>query len=175
MSEYFTANHLSFKEIKRIFSKIKRTENNCWEWQGYRDKGGYGRVSFRGQPSRLIYRVLYAWAVEPLPQGRGKDIPNLDHAICDNEGCCNPVHVVLGPVRNNTLRGTSPTAVNSRKTHCIRGHLLPAEPNDKWKKKRECVVCRNDKMRKKRSDPLYREAMKRYLHEYHKKRKAIAA
>lgn len=174
--DYLTVSHLSLKEIRRIFQKIcVNPETGCWEWLASKDKGGYGRVYLQGKPSQLVYRVMYAWAVEPVPKGRGKEIPNLDHIVCDNEGCCNPAHVVLSTVRNNTLRGNGPTAINARMTHCSRGHEFSFVPLRNGGTKRECIICRNNRMRQKRSDPAYREKMRVYLREYYRQRKGKAA
>lgn len=108
--EYFTVDRLTLKEIVRVFSRIVVTDAGCWQWTGNIDKGGYGRVRFRDSGGAPVHRVVYAWAVGPIPKGQGKDIPNLDHVACDNEGCCNPVHLELSLPRNNTLRGDGLTA-----------------------------------------------------------------
>lgn len=46
--EYLIVDHLSLKDIARIFAKIVVDPvTGCWEWQGKRNKGGYGCIKFR--------------------------------------------------------------------------------------------------------------------------------
>lgn len=149
VQEYLIVEHLSIKDITRVFTRIAVTENGCWEWQGTRaSANGYGVIRYQ-RKTILIHRFLYAWLVEKLPkrkhgQSFGDDDRELDHLHCSNKQCCNPVHLVLVPHRDNSLRSDSPAAVNSRKTHCINGHLLPSEPvcegGGVWT--RRCLVCR---------------------------------
>lgn len=84
---------------------------------------------------------MYAWMAGPLPRGRGKGIPVLDHVVCNNKSCCNPDHLKLVSHRENVLRSPGPTTTNAMKTHCVRGHLLPTEPNNLQRTKRYCKIC----------------------------------
>ena len=134
---------LTKNEITRIFSKISFNNDGCWVWNGAKIKGrGYGVFNFRGK-SQSVHRLLFSHFVQPIPTGRGRDIPVLDHVVCDNPSCCNPTHLKLTLQKYNVLRGSSGSAINSRKTHCINGHLLP-EPSEFYKGKstRRCVICR---------------------------------
>lgn len=144
--EYLIVEHLSTKELIRIFSKIKVTESGCWEWQGKRTKGGYANIKFRGR-WEMVHRIIYAWAVQPLPRRiSGQKTPQLDHMACDNPPCCNPVDLKLVTPRENNLRSlTAAGAVNSRKTHCSKGHLLPTEPSGKGTYGRYCFQCRSER------------------------------
>lgn len=135
--EYLTVEHLSLKEITRLFSGIIVTERGCWEWIPARPNK-YPRIHFRGAPES-VHRIMYAWAVGPIPKGQGRDIPNLDHFVCDNPPCCNPAHLKLGPQRDNVLRGNSAQGQNARKTHCRRGHELP--PTRYFVNARPCRIC----------------------------------
>jgi hypothetical protein len=139
--QYLTVGHLTRKTIARIFRKIVVNKTTgCWEWIGSSVQGGYGRISYLGR-TESAYRLLYAWLVEPLQRGNGSGIPELDHAACDNIRCANPSHVKLVTHQANVLRSVSPTSINANKTHCVRGHLLPTERNDKRGRKRYCKIC----------------------------------
>lgn len=138
---YLEVDKLSMCDIARIFSKIRVIrETDCWEWTGERNSSGYGRVKFGGR-RESVHRLIYAWLVERLPRRASEPTCELDHVVCQNKSCCNPSHVKLVDHRENVLRGTGPTADNARKTHCIRGHLLPASPNDPRRSKRYCKEC----------------------------------
>jgi hypothetical protein len=65
----------------------------------------------------------------------------LDHIVCDSPKCCNPVHLRLVPIVENLRRTNSVSAINRRKTHCIHGHLLTAEPNRSGGYGRTCKTC----------------------------------
>jgi hypothetical protein len=163
--EYLTVEHLSTKDIIRIFSKIKVDPvTGCWNWTANL-RHGYGRIQYRGQPI-AVHRLLYAWLVGPLPKRqKGRKTPNLDHVVCDNKRCGNPAHVQLVPPRINVLRtkkGVS--AINARKTHCLRGHLLPAEPNSPGR--RSCSVCSNERSRKFARTEQRKEYERRYRQEH---------
>lgn len=151
--EYLIVNHLSTKDIIRIFKRVVVTRSGCWEWQGNRSKRGYGRLRFRNR-EELVHRILYAWTVGPVPRRiTGQKTPNLDHATCDNPPCCNPIHVKLVSPRENNRRSTKSAAgIKSRKTHCIRGHLLPPLSPIAI---RRCRTCAKD--RRNRETPEQRE------------------
>jgi hypothetical protein len=147
--KYLIVEHLSTKDIAKLFSRIRIDPvTGCWNWTGPFYENGYGSAYFRQEQRReYAHRLLYAWLVEPLPRGRRRGIPVLDHVVCDSKPCCNPAHTKLGPVRDNVLRGNSPAAANTRKTHCPRGHLLPSVPNQLsgYTRNREVKLCRRCK------------------------------
>lgn len=70
--------------------------SSCWEWQGFRDKDGYGRVSGNRASIRVASRIAYETWIGPIARG---------HVIChrcDNPPCCNPAHLFVGTSRDNT-------------------------------------------------------------------------
>jgi hypothetical protein len=139
---------LNTQQITRIFSKVRvDPSTGCWNWIGFLS-GGYGNVRYAGNLERA-HRVVYAWAVGPIPKGAPRNekrghIPQIDHVVCQNTRCCNPVHLELVPQRVNILRGRGICATYARMTHCSEGHPLPPEPNAKCGKglmTRRCMIC----------------------------------
>lgn len=135
----------SEKTIQEKFhDRINKTET-CWLWTGGTDAAGYGRFTHRGQYI-LAHRYAYVLWNGPIP---GRNVP--DH-LCRNRRCVNPAHLEAVTEQVNILRGIGVSAINARKTHCIRGHeLIPGNflPARGKKHGRDCLVCRNirNKMR----------------------------
>ena len=102
--------------IERFLLKILVLENGCWEWQGPLNRNGYGL--FYLSKTRAAHRVSYEFFVGLIPEGL-----QIDH-LCRNRACVNIEHLEIVTHRENCLRGTSPLAVNARRTHCVHGHPL---------------------------------------------------
>lgn len=150
------------KAIRRFWSFVdKNNPNGCWNWT-LPLRIGYGRFSYHlhlVSAHRFSYELLH-----------GKLDPKitLDH-LCRNRACVNPSHLEPVSMRVNALRGIGPTAINSRKTHCIKGHQLSGnnvyiEP----KGGRVCRACRRMRERyppnkelKRLSDKRYRESKRK--------------
>ena len=112
------------------------TESGCWIWLGQCTVGGYGVLRYC-QQSQFAHRFSYEQKHGSIPDGL-----TIDH-LCRVTQCCNPDHLEAVTLRENILRGTSPSANHARKTHCIRGHLLP-EPAiiaSTRKPVRRCEIC----------------------------------
>ena len=77
----------------RFWSHVDRT-GDCWEWRGYRDRKGYGKVMRDGK-NQFAHRYSWALANGPVPEGLV-----IRHS-CDNPPCVNPVHLQIGTQRDN--------------------------------------------------------------------------
>lgn len=171
--EYLTVDHLSTKDLIRIFSKIcvhpdlQYNETPCWIWTANRHWRGYGLQSWKGRPEKA-HRLFYAWLCGSIP--RGREHGELDH-LCQRPSCCFPLHLEFVSSKINVLRSNSPTAINARKTHCPRGHsLVPRRNRDKIE--RYCSICAYTLARERRlANP---EPSREYARRYKAKKRTEA-
>ena len=105
---------------QRFWLHVQKTPT-CWLWTAQITSAGYGHFTGDDQRTVRAHRYAYELIVGPIANGL-----TLDH-LCRNHACVNPGH--LAPVSNseNILRGVSFSAVNARKTACIRGHTFNSE------------------------------------------------
>lgn len=108
--------------IERLMSKVSPEPNSgCWLWMGSMGRHGYGNISVDVDGvwrTTRVHRASYRLHRGPIPDELG-----LDHK-CRVTLCVNPDHLRPATVKQNTLCGIGPTAINSKKTHCIHGHEL---------------------------------------------------
>lgn len=93
-----TLNLYTQKEIARLQSKIEKTptERGCLLWTGYKNKGGYGRIMWRGK-MKFVHRIIWE-----IANGRSiKEGMYILHS-CDNPTCCNPAHLREGTNQDNS-------------------------------------------------------------------------
>ena len=107
---------LKAADVERFWSHVERDGDGCWPWKLALSADGYGR--FYADASKFLsHRVAYEISVGLIPPGLV-----IDH-LCRNRACANPAH--MEPVtryENSVVRGTGPSSVNLRKTHCKWGH-----------------------------------------------------
>jgi hypothetical protein len=124
------------KRFDTFYRRVEFKSGDCWYWRGFITKQGYGRVKL-GDRLYYAHKVSYLVSVGDVPVGL-----ELDH-MCRTRDCVNPYHMEPIPGVTNMLEGVSPSGLNSRKTHCKRGHALN-EGNtysDPKKANRSCRVC----------------------------------
>lgn len=123
--------------------RVKKTDN-CWVWDGYISKYGYGRVKVNYK-FKHVHRAVYEMLVSPIQDGLV-----LDH-LCRNRACCNPSHLEPVTVKENILRGIGLASINSKKTCCKYGHPYDADNTYILKNKRYCKICERAKTKRLRS------------------------
>ena len=82
-----------------------------------------------------------------LERGPIRDGLVIDHR-CRRPGCVRPDHLEAVTNWENVRRSPhAPTAVNSRKTECMHGHVLNAENTYHYRGSRYCCECRRIRKR----------------------------
>lgn len=141
----------------RLQAKLVATENGCLEFEGSRNRKGYGQIQSgrRGGGALLAHRAAWEAVNGPIPDGLF-----VCHK-CDNPPCCNVDHLFLGTnvdnMRDMKEKGRQPRA---GMTECKRGHEYTPENTviNSTTGSRQCRACRievkrryNQRQREKRA------------------------
>lgn len=75
----------------------KGTEDECWEWLAARTHFGHGKIMVCPETKSFApaHRVAYSLYVGTIPEGM------VVRHKCDNPGCVNPKHLVVGTQKDN--------------------------------------------------------------------------
>ena len=76
----------------------KKADDECWEWQGRRNRKNYGEFYWTKNryAETLAHRFAYVQANPPrIPEGK------VIRHLCDNPSCCNPNHLIIGTDADN--------------------------------------------------------------------------
>jgi hypothetical protein len=124
-------------DAQKFYRRIEPdADTGCWNWVGRIHPNGYGKFSPGGTWPLKAHR----WAYE-FNRGRIGDGLVIDH-LCRNRRCVNTDHMDAVTPHENWRRGESPTAIHSRKTHCVHGHEF-SESNTYLQggQRRQCRTC----------------------------------
>lgn len=134
--------------VERFAANVQAgSEFECWPWTGKTIIKGYGRLRGADGDKVLAHRLAFELASgTPIPDG----LCVLHH--CDNPPCCNPSHLFLGTMKDNTLDASAKGRMrNGRRsrTHCPQGHEYNLENTfltpEGW---RVCRACHRGRERR---------------------------
>jgi hypothetical protein len=130
---------------ERILGLCRRpAPDECWEWLAWKDRAGYGRLTYttatgERKTGALAHRAAYEILVGPIPDGM-----TVDH-VCFNTSCVNPDHLRPLSRAENARRQRSAAA-----THCAHGHRFT--PENTYRQpgttRRQCRKCTADRQRR---------------------------
>ena len=98
-----TSPNVSVVALERMWAKIDRSggPDACWPFIGARAGKGYGtmRLPANGARGRMVRvaRLLLA-----IKLGRTIEPDEITRHTCDNPPCCNPTHLIVGTVADNS-------------------------------------------------------------------------
>lgn len=130
----------------RFWEKVDKS-GECWLWTAAKSVGGYGQFWPASRVRRYAHCYAYELLVGPIPEGL-----QIDH-LCRVRLCVNPDHLEAVTQQENNRRSNSNSAINARKTHCIRGHEFTPENTYRSSKGRTCRTCHKTSLRENRAAP----------------------
>jgi hypothetical protein len=135
---------------ERLYSRlVPDPETGCLLWTGHIAENGYGKTSIGSRTDgtrRTQYVHIIAWELDNGPVPPGLTLDHVKARGCRYRHCANVTHLEPVTMRENLMRGNTPSAVNAAKTHCDSGHEF-TEANTRvdrtgWRACRACAAVR---------------------------------
>jgi hypothetical protein len=127
--------------LARFWAKVNKTET-CWLWIGCTRASRFAEYGAFWVDGRMVraHRFSYELTFGKIPYGFVID--HVKARGCASTLCVRPSHLEAVTGVENISRGVGWGAINSRKTHCSKGHELSGEnlivrPNGR----RRCATC----------------------------------
>lgn len=153
--------------LKRFLSKVAIDGAGCWIWLGHWNRQGYGNFRVGGRHV-AAHRVAHQLFIGPIPDGL-----TIDH-LCRVTSCVNPLHLEAVTMRENTLRGQSPTVLLHHAGTCIKGHPIAGD-NTIGKGRVRCRQCAQERTARYNRSPLGRATKAAAQRRHRAERKAVAS
>jgi hypothetical protein len=120
------------------------TPDGCWEWNGSRNKQGYGQITRHALMKRPIATHRLAFYLT-----HGFWPPVVMHK-CDNPPCCNPAHLLEGTIQKNNadmankMRAVKPPTKKWCEKHPKTPENMKPNGPGKW----TCRACAKERQRR---------------------------
>lgn len=80
----------------RFENKVRKShEDLCWNWLGWKNEKGYGRLRYKGK-IYYAHRVAYS-----ISNNKVFSPDEVVMHLCNNPMCCNPRHLKIGTILEN--------------------------------------------------------------------------
>lgn len=101
------------EQVKRFWSKVdKNGANGCWNWQGWKDRQGYGHAIIK---RRKVKAHRFSWMIYNAVIPAGLCVLHK----CDNPSCVNPEHLFLGTRKDNAVDKMNKGRCLYGEKHCL--------------------------------------------------------